>query len=699
MNRLQPFLFPKKIAVIGASRKEGSLGKMFLDAIIGMDYRGAIYPVNPKAETISGLKAYPSVDALPDKPDLTVILLPQKFVLDTVENLGEMGMTNIVIISAGFKEIGGEGIKREEKLLELKDKYDLNLLGPNCMGIFNTHPTVSFNGTFSPTLPRPGHVAYVSQSGALGVAIMELAAHTDLGFSVFVSTGNKADINDNDVVDILRHDTNTHVITLYLESIDDPQRLQKVCARTVAVKPVLAVKAGRTESGHRAASSHTGALANPEYVMDGFLKQCGVIRMESLQELFEAARAFAVQPLPKGSRTAIITNAGGPGILASDAVESTGLRLASFKEETMANLHAILPEEAATTNPVDMIASADHETYARVAETVLEDDGVDSVVVIIVKPPIDTTPARIIEHLQPVVQGCSKTVLAVVMAQKDESAGMKRFMEAGIPVYDYPESAVKALATQWRYQQIQQRFRKSEAVVISPETTRATPLSSHSGTKQAAPEALLEIINEYGIELPDFKISSALQELLTFYKQLKSNVALKIANERIIHKSDLGLVKLNLNSEEAIRAAFEFMSAKAREILEEKEEPRFLIQKQLPESVEMALGGKRDEQFGAVVMGGLGGVFVEVLKDVSFRVAPVNAYEAKEMIQEWRAQPLLNGARGLPVVNRDALAFTIKQFSLLMAEHPEILEMDLNPLIWDAKRQKPVAVDVRATLQ
>ncbi|RLD16657.1 GNAT family N-acetyltransferase, partial [candidate division KSB1 bacterium] len=305
---------PSSIALIGVSRKEGSLGKNFLNAILRMHYQGEIFIINPKADQILGIKCYPDLKSLPQKPDLAIILLPYKFVLPTLEDLGKNAIRNVIVISAGFKEIGGEGVEREKQLVEIARRYGMNLLGPNCMGIFNTDPSVSFNGTFSPTLPNPGHVAYVSQSGALGVAIMELAAQTDLGFSVFVSTGNKAVISDHHVLEFLKGDPNTYIVTLYLESIDNPRAFLSATQKLGIEKPILAVKAGRTESGKKAASSHTGALANPEYIMDGFLRQCGVLRMETVEDMFDAARALAAQPLPKGKKMAVITNAGGPGI-------------------------------------------------------------------------------------------------------------------------------------------------------------------------------------------------------------------------------------------------------------------------------------------------------------------------------------------------------------------------------------------------
>jgi len=696
MPDLTKIFRPSSIVLIGVSRKEGSLGKKFLDAILRMRYRGKIYIINPKAEQISGIKCFPDLQSLPKKPDLAVILLPYKFVLATLEELGKNAIQNVIVISAGFKEIGGEGIEREKQLVEIARRYGMNILGPNCMGIFNTDPSVSFNGTFSPTLPNPGHVAYISQSGALAVAIMELTAQSDLGFSVFVSTGNKAVISDHHVLEFLRDDPNTYLVTLYLESIDNPPAFFKASQALAVRKPVLAVKAGRTESGKKAASSHTGALANPEYIMDGFLKQCGVLRMDSVEEMFDAARALAAQPLPKGRNIAVVTNAGGPGILASDALEQQGFKLARFEEITVEKLRALLPEEAACTNPVDMIASATHETYRDALDIVLKDANVDGVLLIIVKPPVDTTPALIAEHLEPILKNTDKTVIPVLMAQRDETAGIEIFKRLNLPLFSYPESAAKALGAMLRYQnvrgQLQQIEKGQQAAPVS-----FPPLKPASGTSGQTPlKDLLSLLAAYGLPLADYTIAGQADELLRFMRNRSGKFVLKIANEQILHKTEHGLVRLNITSQEELLTAVKQMQEKAQALLPEGTEPLFLIQQQLTSGLELVLGGKRDAQFGPIVMFGIGGIFVEALKDISFRIAPLTISEARQMIDELKMQTLLNGFRGLPKVDRDRLAELIAAFSRLLAEHEEISEMDLNPII--VTQDGAFVVDVRATV-
>ena len=697
MNRMEKILRPRSIAVIGASRKEGSLGNMFLQAILRMNYRGEIFPVNPKADAIEGIKTYPHVDALPKAVDLAIILLPHPFVPDNMEALGRKGIKNVIVISAGFREVGPEGAEREKQLVQIAQKYGMNVLGPNCMGAFNTDPQFSFNGTFSPTLPKPGHVAYISQSGALGVAILELTAQTDLGFSVFVSTGNKADLSDNDALEFLIHDDNTRVITLYQESIDHPQAFRRICSRLVPHKPVLTVKAGRTGSGLKAASSHTGALANPEHIVDGFLKQCGVIRLDNLEDLFDSARLLSLQPLPAGPRVAVITNAGGPGILASDAIEQAGLTLAELAPATIAQLKSFLPAEAATGNPVDMIASANEETYYHALQAVAGDANVDSILLIVVKPPVNTTPATIIRRLAPLVKKIDKPIVPVVMAQRDDTFGREVFEELNLAVFSYPESAVKALATMWQYRRIKER--PTHQAEETPPPAAALSALQPGASGQAALADLQKLLKAYHIPVAPYRISGDLAELLSFRREQTGPFALKAANEAVIHKSDQGLLKLGLKTDEDVERAFNEMAGKLRLILPETEPPLFIIQQQLPGGLELVLGGKRDAAFGAVVMAGVGGIFVEALKDVAFRVAPLSDAEALDMLNDLKAQKLLDGFRGQPGIDRSRFARLLVNFGRLLHHHPEISEMDLNPLVWSAEQNQAVVVDARATIR
>jgi acetyltransferase len=695
MNRLNNFLKPASVAIIGASRKAGSLGRTFLESILKMNYRGEIYPVNPNADEISGIKCYPDLKSLPRRPALAVILLPGKFVIESVKTLAEYGVKDIMIVSAGFKEIGGEGIARENELKRLIELHNLNCMGPNCMGVFNTDPNVSFNGNFSPVLPNPGHTAFISQSGALGVAIMDLMKESDLGFSVFVSAGNKVDISENDVLEFLAEDKNTTVITMYLESIDDPPRFRQTAQKITPRKPIIMLKAGRTESGRKAASSHTGALANPEFIMDGFLHQCGVIRVETLRELFNTARAISSQPIPKGKQVAIVTNAGGPAIIAGDSIEKTGLSLSELSRATIEKLKTILPAEASLHNPVDMIASATAKIYRQVCEVVLEDKNVDSLLLIIVKPPVHTTAKKIIQELQDLISRQKKTILPILMAKQDQDSGKDIFRALGLPLYAYPEEAVQTLAQMWNYEK---RRESNPETGFSPPASHRTDIQFNTNG-QLPIEKLHRLLKDYHITAAPYILSEHVREIISFQRKIGSRIVLKIANEQIIHKSDNGLVKLGLNSPEMITDSVAEMTKTASSLLPRGVKPLFLAQRQLENGAEFVLGGKRDIQFGPIIMVGIGGIFIEALKDLSFRIAPVTINEARIMLSELRSQSILNGFRGNPPVDRDQFAHTIRQFSLLFAEHPEISEIDLNPLIWNNECGCAMAVDMRATIQ
>jgi acetyl coenzyme A synthetase (ADP forming)-like protein len=690
MNYLSDFFAPKQIAVIGASRRDGSLGKMFLDAIVQLPYTGKVYPVNPKADFINDLKCYPDLVSLPEKPDLAVILLPKEFVPDTIDQLAEAGIKNVVVISAGFREVGGEGIEREKQLLEKIRAHGMRMVGPNSMGIFNMAPSIQLNATFSPTPPLAGHVGFISQSGALGVAVLELSARAGLGFSLFVSTGNKADITDVDVLRFLENDENTRVITLYQESIDDPARFREICSRIVPEKPVLVLKAGRTGSGLRAASSHTGALASDDVVADTFLRQCGVLRCDSLQELLDSARAMADQPLPAGNRVAVITNAGGPGILASDALEQAGLNLARLSEATITELRAFLPAEASVANPIDMIASADHDTYARAAEIISNDENIDALFVIIVKPPIASTAGKILSHLAPAVGTGRKPVLVTVMARDEDGSVSAAARELQVPVFDVPEAAARALGNMVRYRELRERFTAPESIPVSPK-------QSSKATLQADFLTVAQRLEEFNLPLTPYTVTADFDDLLVFAARHNS-VALKIANPEIIHKSDSGLVKLGLEGADTIRRAFEDIRTRAAGLLPQGTPPLILAQNMARPGLELVLGGRRDENFGPVLMFGLGGVFVELFKDVSFAVLPLGPDDAGEMIRRIRGHKLLSGYRNYPAFDTTVLQTLIENVAAMFAKYDDITEFDLNPMIWAEGEKTPIIVDCRMTL-
>ena len=690
MNSLKSMFAPRSIAIIGASRREGTLGRMFFDAVQQMNYRGTVYPVNPKSKEIDGIRCYADIQSLPETPDLAVILIAKDFVLRTIDMLADKKVTNIIVVSAGFKETGPEGAELEKQLSERIYKYKMRMIGPNSMGLFNTDPSVSLNATFSPTPPSPGHVAFISQSGALGVAVLELSRHLNLGFSVFVSTGNKTDIGDVDVLKFATEDPNTKVITLYQESIDHPAQFRDICSKTIRKKPVLVLKAGYTRSGLRAASSHTGALSSDESAGDAFLKQCGAIRCLTLKELLNTALALDKQPVPRGNRVVVVTNAGGPGILASDALEDAGLLLPELSAHTISALKKILPAEAGLGNPVDMIASATHETYRNVCEILVSDENIDSIFLIIVKPPVATTPRQIIENLIPVLKNTTKPFYCILMADMNEDAGIDLFQKNNMPVFHYPEDAAVVLGNINKYREIRNQPKKESPHVIE--------LSEKIGEKIQAPfDEIMKRLSRHKIQFSPYVITSDINKALAFQKSV-GPVALKVINEQIIHKSDLGLVHLNLQSQADLRKKFNEMSERAQPFLSSDTQIKILVQKMVHPGIELVFGSTHDATFGPVIMFGIGGIFVELYKDVSFRVLPVDNNDILAMIREIKAQKLFSGFRDKPAVNIEMLSNTILNFAQLILEHRDIFEMDLNPVIVPFNGQKPVVVDARMTI-
>ena len=691
-DSLAKLFSPGSLAVIGASRREGSLGKMFLDAVTGMNFTGRIYPVNPKADKINNIKCYHDINSLPEVPDVAVILVGKDLVLPTVDMLAEKKVKNIVVISAGFRETGSDGQKRESALVEKVHSHGMRMIGPNSMGFFNTNPAVALNATFSPTLPVPGHVAFISQSGALGVAVLELSRQPGLGFSVFVSTGNKADVDDVDALQFAARDENTKVISLYMESVDRPQDFRREVAAIVPHKPVLVLKAGTTESGSRAASSHTGALASSDLITDAFLRQCGVIRCQTLQELLYSSLAFSLLPLPHGNRVAVVTNAGGPGILATDALENSGLTMPVFSELSLKKLRSILPEEAAINNPVDMIASATHETYRDVCTVVEQDTQTDAILVIIVKPPVNTTPRQILTELNPLIKRSGKPFLFVVMADQDDNFGSEAFAAAGVPVFPFPELAARALGNLARYKKI--RDLDTEALPVKP--ARKTSLSGEP--KHQVPfEQIAWLLGKYDIPMADFLITDNREEGFSFLKKYQK-IAVKIANEDVIHKSDLGLVYLNITTPAELTAAFSDITEKVSKNPSQKIRVKYLLQQMIPGGLELILGSSIDPLFGPLLMFGIGGVNVEIYRDIVFKLLPLGKSDAGSMIDELKSNRIFDGFRGMPAINKSALAALIRNMARLITEHPQITEMDMNPLIWPSGYDHPVVVDCRMTV-
>lgn len=695
-ERLDVIFRPRSIAVIGASRRRGSIGHEILHNLIEHDFQGVVFPVNPTARVIHSIKAYPSVLDIPDPVDLAIIVVPYRHVLQVVDECGRKGVRGLVVISAGFREVGGEGIAREEALLEIVREHDMQLVGPNCMGVINTEPSVSMNATFAPTFPPPGPIGFMSQSGALGVTILDHARELGLGISMFVSVGNKADVSGNKLIEYWGRDPGTRLIVMYNESFGDPRRFTRLARQVTKEKPILAVKAGRTRTGARAASSHTGALAGMDVAVDALFEQCGVIRATTLEELFDFAMAFSNQPVPRGDRVAIITNAGGPGILTADACESLGLEIAPLTEETRARLRAEVPEEASVQNPVDLIASADAAIYSVALDIVLQDPTVDAAIAIFV-PPVQVDTGAVAAGIAEIVaRHEDKTVLGCLMGKKGLHVGMSELKRQKIPVYMFPESAARALAAMTRYRRWCERP-LGEVVEFTVDRERATAAIASArtdGREHLSLGEVEEVLGAYGIPLAGSRFAASANAAVQAAEKLGWPVALKVESAAVVHKSDVGGVRLGLGNADEVRAAFaEIESAVGAGRME-----GVRVQRMVEGGRETVIGMTNDRLFGPLVMFGLGGIHVEVLKDVVFRIAPISGIDAAEMVRSLRADALLTGVRGEPPVAFGALEEAILRVSQLVLDLPEIAEMDVNPFLAFPERERCVAVDGRIRL-
>ena len=696
-SHLQSIFAPQSVAVIGASTKPGTVGRAVFSNVLRYDYTGVVYPVHPKARSIMGVRAYPSVLEIPDPVDLAVIIVPSPAVAQTLKECGRKGIKGAIVITAGFKELGGEGLAKETAVLDAAQESGIPLLGPNCLGIINTDPQVSLNASFSRLMPRPGNIALISQSGAVGTAALEYAQSERIGLSKFVSVGNKADLNENDFLSYLQEDPQTDVILLYLEDLADPRRFFRIAQEGGPPKPILAIKSGRTAAGARAASSHTGALAGSDAAYDALFAQCGVFRVESLEELFDYALAFATQPLPLGNRTAIVTNAGGLGIMATDAAVRYGLTMANLREETVARLKESLPPAANLHNPVDVLGDAKEERYAAALEGVLADPGVDGAIVIST-PQLMTNLAAIATAVTEVASRHDKPTLVCQMALGEIEETLTILSQGGLPHYHFPEEAARALAAMARYAGSQRRPRYE--VKTFTDVDREAVSRVLAGVKTAGRSFVLEpeahqIFQAYGFPaLPQRWVKSA-AEAAQASEELGYPLAVKIVSPDIIHKFDVGGVKVNLHTAEAVRRAYDQVQEHARKARPQAVLAGALVQKMTAPGTEMILGMSRDPHFGPLLMIGLGGTLVEIFKDVVFSVAPISKQRALQMLEDLKAFPLLNGYRGTTPADLPVITECLERLSQLALDFPEIRELDINPLMVFPQGQGAAVVDAR----
>ncbi len=680
---LRNFFAPQSIAVIGASRQPGTIGYQIVHNLLEHRFEGVVYPVNPKATAIHSVPAFPSVSAIPGPVDLAMVVVPKQFVLDVVDECGRKGTKAAVIISAGFREIGGEGIERERQLVDLARSYEMRLVGPNCMGVLNTAPAVSMNATFAPTMPPPGPTSFMSQSGAMGVTILDYAYELGLGIHQFVSAGNKADVSANDLLEYWEEDPETRVILMYLENFGNPSKFTRIASRVSRRKPIVLVKSGRTVSGARAASSHTGALAATDVATDALLAQCGVIRVDTVGELFDVARSFEDVPLLTGNRVAIVTNAGGPGIIAADACESQGLEVVELTDSTLTALREAFPEEASVRNPVDMIASADPDSYRVALRAILSDPNVDAVIAAFV-PPLTVSQPEVARAIVDVHRELpDKPLLAVLMGRAGLPEGRAQLQEAGVPAYIFPESPARALAAMNRYREWLERPTGAVARFDVDHDAAAEVMERVEvgvGGRVGELDALA-IFSAYGISTVASRVARSADEAVAVAEEVGFPVVLKINSEEIGHKTDVGGVTVDVRTEEEVRAAFTGMMESVATSAPDADVDGILVQQFVKGGRETIVGVTHDPLFGPLIMFGLGGIYTEALKDVAFGLHPLSDVDAEEMVRSIRGFSILEGTRGEAPSDLGAIVETLQRVSQLVGDFEQISELDINPLL------------------
>jgi len=686
---------PRSVAVIGASRDRGKVGWGILDNL-KKNFKGRVFPINPKAGRILGLKCYSSISMVPGRVELAVIAIPARFVPQVLEECGRKRVKTVVVISAGFKESSIEGTKLENECLRIVKKHRMRMVGPNCLGIINTYS--GLNATFASHMPGRGKIAMMSQSGALCSAILDWAKLEDVGFSKFVSLGNKADLSENEFLEMLNADGNTRVILGYLEDLKDGKTLMETSRSVSRKKPVIFMKSGRTSAGARAAASHTGALAGSDSAYDTAFEQCGIMRADSAEELFDYAIAFAEQPIPKGNGVAIVTNAGGPSIIATDACESYGLEITAFENNTIKKLRNFLPAASSIYNPVDMLGDADAERYKKTLETVVADRNVDCVIVLLT-PQAMTNAKEIAEVVAGVSKKTGKPVLCSFMGGVDVSAGIRILKKNGIPNYPYPERAAKTMSAMVEYTKIKKRkYKKPEVFSVERDKVeRIIRKAMVRGVVNLGFEAM-EILKAYGIPTCRYKLVKNPEDALSFADAVGYPVALKIMSRDIVHKSDIGCVMVNVNRDEVV-SAYNRILANAKRFAPKARIHGILVQEMITGGHEVILGSNRDPKLGDVMMFGMGGIYVEVLKDVRFKVAPMNRDEANDMVTGTKMYPVLRGMRGEKPADIKSVVDSLLRLSQLVTDFPEIVELDVNPLMVFPEGSGSCAIDARIILE
>ena len=693
---------PRSVAIIGASRNPAKVGHTILRNAVKSGYKGKIYPINPKAKEILGIRCYKSILDVPDEVDLAVIAVPAPTVLDVAKECGEKGVKYLVVISAGFKEIGGEGVDRERNLISIGKKYGMRILGPNCLGFIDTYTPL--NVTFAAVMPRKGRIAFISQSGALITAILDWSIRRGIGFSKIISLGNKADLDETDFIQALGQDENTNVILLYIESIENGSKFIEVARKVSAEKPIIVVKGGITEAGAKAAMSHTGAMAGSFTSYSVAFKKSGILLASTLDELFDYALAFSNQPIPASNNIAIVTNAGGPGIITADLSVKHGLRLSSFNINTINKLRSKLPPAAAIYNPVDVLGDARADRYEFAIKTVLSDENVSGLIVILtpqaMTEPLETAKAILRAHsMYP-----NKPIIAAFIGGETVEEAAKLLIENGIPCFDLPERAVIAMKGLCMYRKYLDSLEKEPERIVrfyDVDLTRARRIIEK--VREERRKVLLEVeakelIRAYGIPTPLTVLVKTEDEAVEAANKIGYPVVLKVSSPQILHKTDIGGVVLNINSDREVREAFRTILNRARKYVPRAVLYGITVQKMVPRGREVIIGVSKDPTFGYLIMFGSGGIYANLFRDVSFRLTPVTLGEVKEMLRETKAYAILKGIRGEPPADISSVINVILRVNQLIQDIPEIVEMDINPLFVYEEGEGCLALDVKIVI-
>jgi acetate---CoA ligase (ADP-forming) len=676
------FLEPRSVAVIGASRNRGTVGAEILHNLLANGFEGLVYAVNDHAEVVQSLPAYHSVLDIPDKVELGIVAVPAEDVVKVAGDCAKAGVRALLVISAGFAEAGEEGAARQRELLDVCRDAGIRIVGPNCLGVLNTAPEVRLNATFAPTPAVPGRVGFMSQSGGLGIAIIEAAGRLGLGLSSFVSVGNKVDLSGNDFLQYWEQDPGTDVALLYLESFGDARKFGRIAPRFARSKPLLAVKSGRSAAGARATSSHTGALLSASDVtVDALFKQAGVIRTDTLAELFGVASLLTTQPIPAGGRVAIVTNAGGPGIMCADACQADGVEVPELPSKVRAALATFLPAAASTSNPVDMLATASAEDYRQTLRTLIDADVCDAILAIFV-PPLVTPASDVAKALSEVAAAKPGVPIAAVFMSSEGPPAELRAGSVPVPGYEFPEAAARAVALAAGYGRWRAR---PERLVSRPAGThpeRAAAIISQAlarGTEWLEPRAMIELLDSYGLPMVPTRVVSGAGEAVAAAQEIGGPVALKAVATGLVHKTDAGGVRLGLQGADDVRDAASEIEAAITGT--DRRLDGLIVQPMAPAGVELIIGVVNDRDFGPVLACGAGGTTAELLRDVAVRITPVSEPEAREMLRSLRTFPLLDGYRGAPRVDTRAIEDALLRVSALVEAHPEVAELDCNPVV------------------